>query len=300
MSDDPVLRVRDYFSASGTWPPIPQKMRPALWLENFDQTDQDVARALLNSFTYFTTDHAERLVLAAITSISAGLKPSSGETRQAAWAKFLSALVVTFPTGEDPRPADSGHLFVRRVRDHLNGVEEAQLFHPSDVPQLLENRLPSAILFVDDFVGSGQQFLTTWRREYQTDVGVRSIEQQAAVHAIPVIYAAAITTSTARASLAKYVPALDLRAGNHLPESASILHPESTLVPPELRTRTREFIEQNWGPGEYTLPPWVVSPYGFCQLGLALAFEHTIPDATLPIFWAERPGKSPWHRLIVR
>jgi hypothetical protein len=49
--------------------------------------------------------------------------------------------------------------------------------------------------------------------------------------------------------------------------------------------------------------PWIAKDiewlkYGYKKRGLLLGFEHSIPDATLPIFWA--PGTNSWEPLIER
>ncbi len=38
--------------------------------------------------------------------------------------------------------------------------------------------------------------------------------------------------------------------------------------------------------------------YGYHERGLLLAFEHSVPDATLPIFWSS--GKNGWTPLVER
>ncbi len=38
--------------------------------------------------------------------------------------------------------------------------------------------------------------------------------------------------------------------------------------------------------------------YGYHEQGLLLAFDHSVPDATLPIFWS--PGKYGWTPLVAR
>ena len=40
---------------------------------------------------------------------------------------------------------------------------------------------------------------------------------------------------------------------------------------------------------------WVME-YGFHDLGLTIAFEHSVPDATLPIFWADGSNWKPLYR----
>ena len=37
---------------------------------------------------------------------------------------------------------------------------------------------------------------------------------------------------------------------------------------------------------------------GFAKLGLALAFEHGVPDATLPLFYWDGPGWEPLMRRV--
>jgi hypothetical protein len=47
------------------------------------------------------------------------------------------------------------------------------------------------------------------------------------------------------------------------------------------------YIQENGGPDDWR---------GFHGLGLTVAFEHGIPDASLPIFFSERNGWKPLMR----
>ena len=42
--------------------------------------------------------------------------------------------------------------------------------------------------------------------------------------------------------------------------------------------------------------PDYVGTYGFNELGLTIAFQHSVPDATLPIFWSCTADWNPLYR----
>src|SRR5262249_49893615 len=71
-----------------------------------------------------------------------------------------------------------------------------------------------------------------------------------------------------------------------LPSESSANHPASLLRPDGLRAKSARFVEES--SDRARIPAG--KRWGYANLGLALAFQHGVPDATLPILWWEDNG----------
>ncbi|MGI4789714.1 MAG: phosphoribosyltransferase-like protein [Janthinobacterium lividum] len=69
------------------------------------------------------------------------------------------------------------------------------------------------------------------------------------------------------------------------------------MWPDHLRTSALDFLEKvSHRVGIYDTHGGVNDWQGFNKLGLSLGFEHSVPDATLPIFYWEQNGWKPLLR----
>lgn len=85
------------------------------------------------------------------------------------WEFFLENSFIIRVTGENPSDADSGFIFFTRLaRNLLKYDEEKQILSPERAIDVLNNNKNEKkfFIFVDDFVGSGSQFMEFWERPY--------------------------------------------------------------------------------------------------------------------------------------
>lgn len=294
MTSEEVLASKKYLSQIGQWPKFPLPTNPQRWLEGFDECDQEHASALLDSFVYFSQEQTTKLVTATFHSISAELAPASASyvEKRTAWHHFLDDCLLSFPTGEDPNPTDSGHAFVRIARKEL-GIEQDRVMVPGDAVSRLYQGESAPIVIIDDFAGSGDQFLATWRRPYEMPSGeFLSLSDVVEKSDAAVFYVAAVATKYAAEKLQIHAPKVKLRAAHVLSEHYSAQHPESVLFPDHLRADAVDFVERASRTASIA-KEWI---WGWHSLGLAIAFEHSVPDATLPIVWVDTPTWSPLMR----
>jgi hypothetical protein len=276
------------------------KIDPRGWMNNFERADRPIAAALLGRFTFYSDQLVDQLFRAAFQSLSnlapGGWKPFA--TAQTEWRDFCANALITLVQGENPNPADSGWLFARKARQIL-GVSEAQLVTPAEaIGQVLAGH-SGAVIFVDDFVGSGEQFIRTWRRQMVTPHhGQSSFEQATQINrTAEFYYCNAMTTVRGRDRIAAAAPNVRVSAGNLVPYDHSLSGLGSVLWRADEKASGIEMIrristdlgyrEDNGG-----LNDWE----GFHKLGLGLAFEHSVPDATLPVFYTDRNGWTPLVR----
>jgi len=289
-------KCRD-FTEFQVWP-LRLKMNPEGWLSNFPSRERRFAYHLLNAFMYFSADLTDQLFLSAVQNISQSLRANVPlhSDLSTTWNAFLRDAHITYVTGEIPGPADSGYLFSRKARD-LIPIDEDRILYPREALEFAVSGDPAPIIFVDDFVGSGNQFCDTWQREYNIGGAMESFEGLFAAGALPpTYYCPPICTQYGLETIRRLCPGVTVSAGNLLDHRYNVFHPESLAWPAELRMSGPAFIERK--SVEIGIPAdrgeWDYR--GFHDLGLALAFSHKTPDATIPLFrWAE----GGWQPLVV-
>lgn len=294
MATEEVLASKQYLSAIGQWPRIPARANPKRWLEGFEPGDIDHATAVLESLVYFSDEQTTKLFTSLVHSLSAEVTSADTDyaDRQARWTQFLDTCLVTFPTGETPSPTDSGYAFARRARQEL-GFDEANVLDPESTLARLSGAPRTPVLVVDDFAGSGQQFLETWNRGYALQDGTPvSFVQLQADRGIDVYYLPVVATDYARERIAANAPSIKFRTAHLLGPEYRATHPQSHVFPNPLRSLAADFIAR--ASRRAGLP--TNADLGFHRLALALAFEHSVPDATLPIIWADTPTWTPLMR----
>jgi hypothetical protein len=246
----------------------------------------------LESFIYIGPEMAEKIFFATFHALSNEV--ASGGLpyyrRQAAWLAFRSDAVFVHPTGEEPNDSDSGYHYKRLARKSLLVPEEAIV---SNAEALGSSGSGKHLIFVDDFSGSGNQFLETWTRDYGGQ-GFDTFEEAAAGgHFASVLYIPLIMTADSRERISLDAPAVKLRPGHVLPQSYGIGDPGTILMPDDLRPSALSVVRQ----ASKRAGICAGDELGFWDLGLAIAFEDSIPDATLPIFYHE---SSSWTPLLKR
>lgn len=285
-----VLAKCKAFKACGLWSKEP-KIRPAAWLDNFDYEDKEIASLLLDSFIFYNHTYTDALLLSAYHAIPNLGIDFKGKTIQ----KFLDGAVFTIITGENPNPTDSGHIFGRKMRQLLH-VPEEQIVNV-DIA-IKHAKGGGTVIFMDDFIGSGDQFLETWRRKYGRQEP-QSFESIYSTIDFVSIYITLIATEIGKDNINNCTSNVYL-------SPAHVLTEKSTLRGMDLRNISQNDIDQflnkyspRLTPNEHYIaknPDFL--KYGYHQIGAMLGFEHSIPDATLPIFWS--PGNNNWVPLVER
>lgn len=196
------------------------KLDPRAWLSNFEANDTPLAMALLSRFTFYSDHLVDQLFRAAFHGLSNGSnnpwKPFSDA--QSDWAAFCRTAIVTLVQGEQPNPSDSGWLFARKARQIL-GFDERQLLAPADALNAVLNGHKGAVIFVDDFVGSGEQFVRTWHRRFTTARHGQATFAAAALanSDAKFFYCNAMTTMLGRERISREAPRVEVSAGNVVP-----------------------------------------------------------------------------------
>jgi hypothetical protein len=287
----------DYFIDVQLWP-LRTVISPRQWLENFQTSEIDHAIHLLNAFLYFSESTMDAMFKAAFQDLSRSVaRPADSFLMlQASWRSFWDTLLVTYVTGETPNPTDSGFVFARKARQLL-GIPEERIMRPDDAVRTLIQR-PGPLVFVDDFVGSGNQFWETWRRPVLLPNSVMvSFEKLATVRGNSFFYCPLISTEAGYNRLRTQCPGVLVSPVHILSNRYSALADDSLVWPPDLRASALGFLKSASERAGIPDNDGNVNDWrGFHKLGLAITFAHSVPDATLPIFYWEENGWKPLMR----
>ncbi len=290
-----VLTKCDYFIDVQLWP-LHQVLDPERWLQNFGVDETEHAVHLLNAFLFFRESLVNELFVAAFQGLSRYVR-RKGEpilSTTAAWNSFIENALLTYVTGENPSPADSGFTFARKARQILE-IPETSIMSPPEVLETLIDEGPRPVIFVDDFVGSGQQFVTTWQRVYTIKNTLpisfdrlSVLQRGGQFHYCPVL-----CTEYGLRAIQTACQIVSVNPAHILPAKYSALASDSVVWPERLLPTARDFI--------YRVSKRAGIPEGTCEgfhnLGLCVAFEHCVPDATLPLFYWNQNG---WKPLVQR
>ena len=271
----------DYFSDIGIWP-RKTDLNPELWLSNFQQDEERHALYLLNSFMYYSTDLVNQIFSTSIRTIG---RLMTGDQ----WKEFLNTVLVTLVTGETPSVTDSGYVFTRKAR--ALGIPENRIMSHEQVFRKIQGGFNRAVVFVDDFVGSGNQFITTWNRTPPNRF--ESFKALATGSQANFYYCPAFCTQLGLNRIRSACPEVTVNPGILIPDNYGALAPDSIVWPSQLRSTAEDFLHSASTRAGIPEEDW----RGFAYLSLTIAFEDSVPDATLPVMYWEENG---WHPLMRR
>lgn len=290
--ENEVLSKCEVLKKARFWLPEPI-IRPRAWLENFDREDRLLAARLLDRFTFFSSLQMDKLLLAAYDSLCDGFPRGSAAPTRDTLRRSLAGAVFTPVKGERPNPSDSGYLLCRKARQ-LFGLTESSIVETDAAVSHASNG--GAVIFVDDFVGSGDQFISTWQRDFSS----RSFATESRSSDFIAIYICIVAMQSGLEAIGRAAPTVAVSCAHIVKEKSSVFgicsgdselrrSIDALLTKYAMRLTPREpYISAN--------PTYL--KYGYKERGLMLGFEHSIPDATLPIFWS--PGTNSWEPLIER
>ena len=278
----------EYFVNVQLWP---RSAQPERWLDNFLDPERPYAVQLLNSFVHFNQEIAEELFVSAFQLLSCEVLSAGAPLDEAveAWNQFRKRVLITPVHGENPSPADSGYLYAKKARDRLN-ISESQLVTHEEALRAVASDATQPVIFVDDFVGSGEQFMNHWCRYVSVNGTKLSFATAAKAGMAPAYYCCALATEYGLERIAAADLPVTVRAGNSLLPNASAIAEDSLVWPDSEHARGVEVLRAaNARAGIRR------NANGFHDLGLTVAIDGQAPDATLPIFlW----DKNDWTPLL--
>lgn len=288
---------------AGMWPSNdPGKVCPSPWLKNFAEAEVEMAAALLDIFVFFPDSQVTQLLRRALRLLfqEFGGTDLSVSDRKDRIRDRLEKTVFVPVEGEPPNPTDSGNYMCRCARQTLE-LRDTQVRDPGAA---LQHYLDDGktIVFLDDMVGTGNQMRATWVREYGSS-DPKSFREAYAQTKLQCYYVCLACSKEGRNSLATttgitLISAHDLQDRDRLDEALQRIpdHPAGSGLQADVKALIKKHATT------LELDPYMRQYdfrfFGFGHLGLTLGFQHSMPDATLPIYWAD--GRDGWTPLSKR
>lgn len=289
---DDILAKCDHLVATGLWP-REQEFPYHRWIQNFPQGQQLAAAKLLSHLIYVNEEMVHGALATAYQRLVRSLTPSITNATQVPSQSITTShrsIVVTPIRGESPNAADSALTYMRTARDEL-GLNQNQLVDDLSIAVRRATSSDKVLVLIDDVVGSGNQLVSTIQDSQSGTASPKKMMDEG--HTVACLVVA--ITSCAYLRLRKEYPKLQIFAGHILDvEHYSVRSLLPVADHPDAHDLLRTTAPLLQVP-EYIRPD---RAYGFKNIGLTVVFHNSIPDFTLPIFWA-RNGKD-WVPLKER
>lgn len=294
------LKRCDFLQKFGLWPRSPT-IRPRGWINNFGTNhDELIAATILERLLVFSTAAVDAFFVKSYRDLLDDLLPNNRSIEKL--STKLANLILTPVQKETPDPTASGFDFCRKARTLLGIGQNESIKFPSDALYGIIKNEEGILVFVDDFLGSGNQLRETWRRRLLSD-GPQSFEQACLKTPFQCYYTCIFATRKGMDSVSDMpivVVPCHVLDDEHTVHSIDHISGLNTADP---QGAIKEFLYRHsqhlmfTGSAAWMTEQATWSMYGFNDLGLLLAFEHSIPDGTLPILWA-RSTRGNWHPFM--
>jgi hypothetical protein len=230
------------------------------WLSRFDDADIDLAIKVIEGIKYYSAPDIRRMVGILVSQIHRHLR------------KTRRNRIYYVPVGHQ----GGGASIIARALIQAPGVTREQVKHMLEVERMPKADI-GAIVFVDDFSGSGDTLTDWWT----------NVEMMIRPRGVPIIVGLLVLNYMARPKIEKF--ASSLLPVEELQEESNVLSAQSAYFQqPEKDTILEYCRETGCGP-EFER--------GYAACGLLVAFRHLCPNNSLPILWY---NSKHWGRLFNR
>lgn len=281
-----IERKCDQLVAARFWP-REQDLHYRAWLGNFTTpAELSAAATILDRFVFINRDHAALAVSDGYARFLGYIHDHrfTAHTRTPRRIRAIHEDIhFTAVRGESPNPAESGNAYMRVARENLD-VNETRIHELNEAIAACAGGHPLVLL--DDFSGTANQIINTLTT--QDDSGrtlLRLLENDSAT----ICCITAVMTACAKRRLWKYAPNLHLFPGYTAPETK---YSVDALLP-EVQFPAVHALLSDTAPRLIATGVDIIR--GMNGLGLMLGVHDRIPDASLPILWAD--GKDDWIPL---
>jgi hypothetical protein len=235
------------------------------WLDQFTEEEQPFVFKLLAKFRYYSSVRVLRLV----QDLHARIQQAAGVGLNHQWY---------VPVGYVAKSGSAIALFYKK-QNELGG---SRFLWASDL-KAEHFRDDSAIIFLDDFIGSGRQSAQFWKNVIQPLVPKKSTCK--VILGTLVGYEAGIRYLKETTGFMPVVV-------DTLTESDRPFSDHSDVFPkPEEREKARSTVEKY---GKLLYPRY---PFGYASAQSLVGFFYSTPNNTLPIFWST---EEHWQPLLPR
>lgn len=300
-----VIRKPHFYISIGKWDCLTIAELDA-WLTNFDDDSIDLALRILDETVYYSDSRVKRLCRHSLTHNLFSRQMRDLEQRsnfgmsdaelKDMWRENLSHTAIVpvldslAPSMQDP--GQSGHVIVR-LYSAIEVCRQEQIVTPTALHARLSSGNFQNVLFVDDFLGSGDQLFIFWTTP-QPDADEPSVSRAPAdlLSDFPNVdysFTALVASSDGVDTARRDLPDLYIDACEVLNPEYRVFGADSMYFPDQAQ-RQQGFevltrLASNTG----------LNALGHNDLDYAVAFHHGAPDATLPIL---KETSSTWKKLF--
>lgn len=282
-----------FFQTVQAWP-LTNELNYDGWLKNFEKAkDRKIASLILDFFIYYPENMVDQMLRASVGKAGFHLAK-----RFSSWehSDFKNKCFYSFIPGENPHPTDSGHIFTRKLRDVL-GIPEDRIIDYMHIPNMLDYATgKTAIILVDDFVGSGAQCDKAWNNNVFT-YNRMTLSQISDVHGHVFVYAPLIVNNSGFKRISDNCDSLILSPAHVLGTEYNLFNKNCPCwkgdeqlfeMGTELILRKSSQLGIPSTNGKHTQ-----DVKGFGEQGLALKFAHGAPDAIPAFFYWQHEAWTP-------
>ncbi|MEK6210553.1 MAG: hypothetical protein AABM64_09360 [Pseudomonadota bacterium] len=277
---------------TGIWD-IPQE-RFTGWFQQFiSQEEKFFGACLLDSLIYRSREQflacATALYRGALRWQCGAQVPGNSDIDLLSFLKSpIDRKIRLIPViGDDDPPTKSGPLVLRYIKRELR-LDETWMDWPWKVERLVSSAAASVFIFVDDFLGSGEQFNSF----------VKSQKIPINAPATRWIYAPVVAHRRGIAGVQADFPNIEIVAAEYLDDSHDFFStatwdglPSGSVTASDALDFYNEFLSRRG------IDLQGNRPLGFNGLGLCFGFSHSTPDNALPILWVDNQS---WSGLLKR
>lgn len=253
------------------------------WLEQFDtKSDQRLMFRLLQALRFYSEDEVRGYMRVAHGIVTRGLVEKVALKQVKRWQSVL----VSYLDG----PGKSGSRFAKLYIDE-NSMYHDSLIEKGQLAKVLANRSDiQAIVFIDDFVGTGRSAMT-----YLEEV-IRDLDHVLSSREVRLFFISVSGFISGVNQIERHVATLphsiSLHTCDALDESHVCFSDTSSIFPePSERDRAMDIAESK---GKLLCKS---APLGYDNCQALIVFAHNCPNNTLPILWEKR---SDWCPLFQR
>ncbi len=286
-----VIEKARYFQNVQAWP-LNSKLNYIGWLNNFTVPEEiSIASHLLNFFMYYNNFIVDKLLMNSIGKSGYVLRANS----QWNHSYFRHSCYYSTIPGEVNHGADhsgSGAIFLNKLRTRQFDIPEGQILGFTSLFRMLEEtRIPTPVFFVDDFVGSGDQCTNAFK--YRSSDTGKTLNEIASQGKHRLIFSPTIINKVGYEKIIRECPDICLSCSHILGDEYNLFNPDCLCWTDGVQYNEGiDFIIRK--SKEIGIPETGETGIrGYKNQGLAIAFEHGTPDATIPLFYWCDNGWTP-------
>ena len=235
------------------------------WVNQFPKASRDDVARLAANLEYFSTSRIVRDLETLNTQIAARLS-----------ADGIPASNIVYVAFDDPPSSSPAMCKLLRDQGGLSGAKFVAATSGLEINKVTTSLATGAIVYVDDFSGTGQQFMSA-RADVRENINGTFSE---------FFLLACICEEALRIVEGQGVVAMCER--RHTRSERPLLA-EGTFLDVAARIRLVEHSEKTWGVGSL----------GFNMLATNVVFSHAAPDTT-PTMFRGNKGQDPWFGIVPR